>query len=51
MDWFMVTAMAISGWVVLSMLANERMSKQQQQRQPPAAAPAPAAAAAPNEMR
>ena len=32
MDWFMLTAMVIAGWAVLSQFAGERLS-----RQPPAA--------------
>ncbi len=43
MDWFMLTAMVIAGWAVLSVFAGERTVRQQQI----AAATAAAAAAVP----
>jgi hypothetical protein len=30
MDWFMLTAMVIAGWVVVSTFASERLVRQQQ---------------------
>ena len=55
MDWFMLTAMVIAGWAVVSVLAGERMNRLQQltahaaaaASKPPAAEPtaAPRAAA------
>ncbi len=45
MDWFMLTAMVIAGWAVVSVLAGERLTRQQQLAA--AAAAQPAAAEAP----
>ena len=44
MDWFMLTAMVIAGWAVLSVFAGERMVRQQQVAATAAAAAAAAAA-------
>ena len=52
MDWFMLTAMVIAGWAVLSVFAGERMVRQHQvttaaaaaatkSPTPPAGTPAP----------
>ena len=42
MDWFMLTAMVIAGWAVVSTFAGERLSRQRQAVGAPAG---PAAAA------
>ena len=45
MDWFMLAAMVIAGWSVLSVIAGERMSRQ---RPASSAAPSPAPSGGPS---
>ena len=47
MDWFMLTAMVIAGWAVLSVFAGERMVRQHQVTTAAATAAAAAATKSP----